>query len=98
MLKAVPPGAMSKPGKKSLPVLWQCHDPDHKFTQGEAEIVAAQLGIDLEQYPDFVDGMNDEMEHHDLTCGSILSSAIITLKHFEHDKDYYKKLKGCGLL
>ncbi|MFA5391741.1 MAG: DUF5661 family protein [Candidatus Omnitrophota bacterium] len=97
MLKGTPPGAFQKPTKRIIPALWQCRDRDYRYTESDAEIAASQLGVDADKYPDLLRGMQHELEHHDLTCGSILASALISLAHFREDEDYYKKLEACGL-
>jgi hypothetical protein len=97
MLKGAPPGALQKPTKKIVSILWQCKDPGYKYTESDAEIAASQLGLNADEYPDLLRGMQHEIEHYDLTCGSILASALISLAHFREDKDYYKKMEACGL-
>jgi len=75
------------------------------FSKEEAAKVAEALGLDLsdEEFTlaEWTAGLNEELEHTDVTDGDSDTTGKITLAHLKEDPKYYTKLKGAmekGLL
>ena len=43
------------------------------------------------------EGMEDELEHEDVTKGDAVMTAKLTLPHLKKDPNYYEKLERLGL-
>lgn len=78
-----------------------------KFTEGEFRIAADYLhikpqfpGAPKEEgyiYSNLLEGMNEELEHCDITDGDSILTAKIVLAHLREDPEYYVKLRKAGL-
>lgn len=44
-----------------------------------------------------LEGMNEELEHCDITCGDPILTARIALAHLKEEPAYYMQLKDAGL-
>lgn len=69
------------------------------FSPDDAQKVISSLGDDITEQIKHVllEGMNEELEHCDITGGDPILSAKIALAHLRDDPDYYIKLKKAGL-
>lgn len=67
-----------------------------EFTEEQAKEIGDKLKIDWKKYPleEFVMGMNEELEHRDITHGDPIETAKIVIAHLKEDKHYYSKLKN----
>ena len=66
-----------------------------RITQQQAKRVGSRLRVnwdkvDLKQ---FTMGMNDEMEHRNITGGNLSVTGKIILAHLKERSDYYTRLK-----
>jgi hypothetical protein len=82
-----------------------------KFTEEEVDRVQRFLGVrpqfpqttsseDIRQgkiFNNLREGMDEELEHCDITGGDPILTAKIALSHLKEDPDYYVKLKKAGL-
>ena len=71
-------------------------DPDHIRKSGEemCKRIGDKLGVDWKKVDldEFCDGMFEEEEHKDITCGDPVETAKIVLAHLKEDRHYYTKL------
>lgn len=68
--------------------------PSLKFDINEAKLLGTRLGLDFKTYSieQFLEGLNHELEHSDITSGDPDLTAKIAIKHLEEDPQYYIKL------
>ena len=61
----------------------------------QAMSVGDRLGVNWNKVDkhEFKMGMNEELEHRDVTHGNLLKTGKITLSHLHERKDYYTRLK-----
>lgn len=66
------------------------------YTQEEAKEVGDRLDLDWNEYDldEFTVGMNEEMEHQDITDGDPGLTAKIVIAHLNEEPKYYTKLKS----
>lgn len=77
-----------KPTQKNIPYA----SGDTYISREEALRIYDQMGYKFD--PDeFVKGMNVELEHQDVTDGSLVKTAMIAAAHLREVPDYYTKLK-----
>jgi len=65
---------------------------DTYISKEEAKRVYDNMGYDFD-FNQFVLGMNVELEHQDVTDGSLVKTAMIAAAHLKEVPDYYTKLK-----
>ena len=65
---------------------------DTYISKEEAKRIYDYMGYDFD-FPQFVLGMNTELEHQDVTDGSLVKTAMIAAAHLREVPDYYTKLK-----
>jgi hypothetical protein len=65
---------------------------DTYISKEEAKRVYDYMGYDFD-FNQFVLGMNVELEHQDVTDGSLVKTAMIAAAHLREVPDYYTKLK-----
>ncbi len=64
--------------------------------QGAARKVYDSLGLTCD-FEEFLMGMNEEMEHKDVTGGDLGETAKIAIAHLQEDPQYYSKLKASNI-
>ena len=65
---------------------------DTYISKEEAKRIYDNMGYDFD-FGQFVLGMNVELEHQDVTDGSLVKTAMIAAAHLREVPDYYTKLK-----
>ena len=65
---------------------------DTYISTEEAKRIYDYMGYDFD-FNQFVLGMNVELEHQDVTDGSLVKTAMIAATHLREVPDYYTKLK-----
>jgi len=65
---------------------------DTYISTEEAKRIYDYMGYDFD-FNQFVLGMNTELEHQDVTDGSLIKTAMIAAAHLREVPDYYTKLK-----
>lgn len=65
---------------------------DTYISKDEAKRIYDYMGYDFD-FNQFVLGMNVELEHQDVTDGSLVKTAMIAAAHLREVPDYYTKLK-----
>lgn len=62
----------------------------------QAKEVGNKLGVDWKEVnlSEFHKGMNEELEHRDVTHGDYIMTGKIALVHLEEDSRYYTKLQS----
>ena len=65
---------------------------DTYISKEEAKRIYDYMGYDFD-FNQFVLGMNTELEHQDVTDGSLVKTAMIAAAHLREVPDYYTKLK-----
>jgi hypothetical protein len=65
---------------------------DTYISKDEAKRIYDYMGYDFD-FNQFVLGMNVELEHQDITDGSLVKTAMIAAAHLKEVPDYYTKLK-----
>jgi hypothetical protein len=65
---------------------------DTYISKEEAKHIYDNMGYDFD-FNQFVLGMNVELEHQDVTDGSLVKTAMIAAAHLKEVPDYYTKLK-----
>jgi hypothetical protein len=65
---------------------------DTYISKEEAKRIYDQMGYNFD-FNQFVLGMNVELEHQDVTDGSLIKTAMIAAAHLREFPDYYTKLK-----
>lgn len=65
---------------------------DTYISEDEARRIYGYMGYDFD-FNEFVLGMNVELEHQDVTEGSLVKTAMIAAAHLREVPDYYTKLK-----
>lgn len=65
---------------------------DTYISTEEAKRIYDYMGYDFD-FNQFVLGMNVELEHQDVTDGSLIKTAMIAAAHLREVPDYYTKLK-----
>jgi hypothetical protein len=65
---------------------------DTYISAEEAKRIYDYMGYDFD-FDQFVLGMNTELEHQDVTDGSLVKTAMIAAAHLKEVPDYYTKLK-----
>lgn len=65
---------------------------DTYISKEEAKRIYDYMGYDFD-FNQFVLGMNTELEHQDVTDGSLIKTAMIAAAHLREVPDYYTKLK-----
>jgi hypothetical protein len=65
------------------------------ITTKHAKQIGDKLGIDWKKYDlkQFQMGMNEELEHRDVTHGNLLKTGKISFSHLKEKPDYYTRLK-----
>lgn len=65
------------------------------FDREDAHWIGETMGLSWEDIDkgEFVMGLNEELEHIDITNGDPIKTAKIVLAHLNEDKNYYSKLK-----
>jgi len=65
---------------------------DTYISKEEAKRIYDYMGYDFD-FNQFVLGMNTELEHQDVTDGSLVKTAMIAAAHLREVPDYYTKIK-----
>lgn len=65
---------------------------DTYISKEEAKRIYDYMGYDFD-FSEFVLGMNAELEHQDVTDGSLIKTAMIAAAHLREIPDYYTKIK-----
>ena len=65
---------------------------DTYISKEDAKRIYDYMGYDFD-FNQFVLGMNVELEHQDVTDGSLIKTAMISAAHLREVPDYYTKLK-----
>lgn len=65
---------------------------DTYISKEEVKRIYDYMGYDFD-FNQFVLGMNTELEHQDVTDGSLVKTAMIAAAHLREVPDYYTKLK-----
>ena len=65
---------------------------DTYISKEEAKRIYDYMGYDFD-FNQFVLGMNTELEHQDVTDGSLVKTAMIAAAHLREVPNYYTKLK-----
>lgn len=70
---------------------------DNGFTREEAERVSSLMSVDLDKLgipeSEWIMGLNEELEHKDVTEEAAIATGKIALAHLKEDPHYYSKLK-----
>lgn len=63
--------------------------------QVQAKQIGDRLNVNWNKVDihEFQMGMNEEMEHRDVTHGNLLKTGKIALSHLSEKRDYYTRLK-----
>ena len=68
-----------------------------KFKLKDVKNFIKMVGLDMRKQlfsvKDLLEGMNEELEHANITGGDLYTTGLIALAHMEKIPDYYKRLK-----
>lgn len=66
-----------------------------RITQVQAKKIGKLLKVDFKKVSlrQFTMGLNEELEHRDVTAGNLRVTARIALAHLRERPDYYTRLK-----
>ena len=83
----------TKRGQTAVKAHWRQLKPGEKFTAEQSAAIQKDVGADRFSAEEFHKGMNEELEHYDITEGDPFETADIVLAHLKERDDYYERLE-----